>query len=122
MSETEIVNGNKEECDLWIDRKSRFGNPFSIEDAPDSFPEDVKREYVIHLYRTWFRCKVKNDEAFAEAVENLRGKKLGCHCKPKPCHGDVIKKWLDGYHFQEGRWWPPKNQSVVSTDTQGDTG
>jgi hypothetical protein len=25
----------------------------------------------------------------------LRGKTLGCFCKPHPCHGDIIAAYLD---------------------------
>ena len=25
----------------------------------------------------------------------LQGKTLGCFCKPDPCHGDIIKEYLD---------------------------
>ena len=26
---------------------------------------------------------------------SLYGKKLGCYCKPEPCHGDVVKSMVD---------------------------
>ena len=25
----------------------------------------------------------------------MQGKTLGCFCKPNPCHGDIIKEYLD---------------------------
>ena len=28
-------------------------------------------------------------------IEELRGKVLGCWCKPSPCHGDILLKILD---------------------------
>jgi hypothetical protein len=28
-------------------------------------------------------------------IEELKGKVLGCFCKPNACHGDVIKEYLD---------------------------
>jgi len=35
-----------------------------------------------------------NPELLKE-LEKLRGKILGCWCKPKACHGDVIIELLD---------------------------
>ena len=29
------------------------------------------------------------------ALSELRGKRLGCWCKPKPCHGDVLSALAD---------------------------
>jgi hypothetical protein len=26
----------------------------------------------------------------------LKGKRLGCFCKPLACHGDVIKEYIEG--------------------------
>lgn len=31
----------------------------------------------------------------SEAVNDLQGKTLGCWCKPKACHGDVIVSWIE---------------------------
>jgi hypothetical protein len=28
-------------------------------------------------------------------VKALRGKVLGCFCKPRPCHGDVLLEFVD---------------------------
>ncbi|WNZ62248.1 DUF4326 domain-containing protein [Myxococcus sp. MxC21-1] len=25
----------------------------------------------------------------------LRGKRLGCWCKPGPCHADILAEWVD---------------------------
>jgi len=92
---TEVVNGNEEECDVWVDRRSRFGNPFKIEDFTDEFSSKRARRLVVELYAQWFLHKVAADEEFKEAVEELELKKLGCHCKPKDCHADVIATYLD---------------------------
>ena len=35
------------------------------------------------------------DSEFATRVKGLRGKQLGCFCKPKACHGDVIVEYLE---------------------------
>ena len=95
---TVVVNFRKEPCDVKICRKPDnsipdppefgcFGNPFHL--------KDHGREECIRLYREYFHKRIKEDEAFREAIMSLKGKKLGCFCAPLPCHGDVIKEWLD---------------------------
>ena len=32
---------------------------------------------------------------------SLRGKKLGCWCKPDPCHGDVIIDYLNNLTYSD---------------------
>lgn len=92
---TEVVNGNNEDCDVWIDRRSRFGNPFKIEDFTDEMGREEARRLVVRLYEVYFEYRIERDDDFREAVEELKDKKLGCHCAPKLCHGDVIKGYLD---------------------------
>lgn len=73
---------------VYIGRPTFLGNPFVI--TPDH-----AREEVIEKYRQWFRDKLK-DPAFAERVIAYCGESdLACYCAPLPCHGDVIKAWLD---------------------------
>jgi len=105
---TDIVNGNKtdKEIDQWIDRRSKFGNPFKISDFNDNMSDEAARELVVDLYSNYFDKRIRHDEDFKKAVDNLKGKTLACHCKPKLCHGDVIIRYLDeGAFFQSGRWF-----------------
>ena len=71
-----------------IDRSTIFGNPFHI-------GKDGDREAVIDKYNEWFHLRLR-DETFTAAVEALRGKVLGCWCKPLACHGDIISEYLNG--------------------------
>ena len=63
-----------------------LGNPYPV--------SNYSREESIANYREDFLARVHQDEAFREAVENLRGGTLACWCTPKPCHGDVILEYL----------------------------
>ena len=72
-----------------IDRSSQFGNPFRLEKDGG----DYSREGSIEAYREWFAEQLEDDE-FRAAVEDLRGETIGCWCKPKACHGDVIVEYL----------------------------
>jgi hypothetical protein len=37
---------------------------------------------------------VLNNKELFDSLEELEGKTLGCHCKPKECHGDVLIELL----------------------------
>ena len=73
---------------VFIGRPSIFGNPFLI--GPDG-----DRSEVIRKYAAWFHAKLKGDPSFRNAVHALKGKALGCFCRPLPCHGDVIVDYLE---------------------------
>ena len=75
-----------------IDRDTRFGNPFRLKEDGG----DYTREESVVRYETWFKNEIQTDDDFRAAVEELRGETLGCWCKPKPCHGDVILAYLRG--------------------------
>ena len=86
---TQVVNLYKESYDVYCGRAGKgqdgyFGNPF-----PDPDPE-VAREN----FRAFFNVCIEEDPVYRARVVALRGKKLGCFCKPKPCHVDVIVEWI----------------------------
>jgi hypothetical protein len=91
---TELVNVSRygKEGVQMIDRDTRFGNPFRLKEDGG----DYTREESVARYETWFKNKIQSDDDFRAAVEELRGETLGCWCKPKPCHGDVILTYLRG--------------------------
>lgn len=93
MNKTRVVNKNHDQFDVYIGRGSVFGNPFII-------GEDGTRKEVIKKYRKWFFKKLKNPK-FQAAVNELKGKRLGCFCKPLDCHGDIIAKYLDKRKVKE---------------------
>lgn len=89
QSETTVVHNLHDEYDVYIGREvpehgipaSKWGNPFVLEEDTT-----VERDRVIALYRAWI---VEQPELIASLGE-LRGKRLGCWCAPKTCHGDVL--------------------------------
>jgi len=90
---TTVVNLRSEPYDVYIGRVGRgqdgsFGNPFRI--GPDG-----SRTETIERYRRYFWRRIATDRAFRARVEALRGKRLGCFCKPLACHGDVIAEYLN---------------------------
>ena len=81
---TNIVNLRKEPYDIYIGRGSKWGNPFII-------GKDGDREAVIAKYREWIMGK----EELLSDLEELKDKTLGCFCKPKACHGDILAELTD---------------------------
>ena len=76
---TKVVNLRKEQYDVYIGRGSKWGNPFRI-------GRDGDRKTVIEKYRKYIHLK----RDLINALPELKDKKLGCYCKPLPCHGDVL--------------------------------
>lgn len=83
-----VVHCQQQPYDVYIGRAnfrarlsaSKWGNPFVI-------GKDGTREEVIAKYRAWV---IQQPELMA-ALPELRGKVLGCWCKPAhACHGTVL--------------------------------
>jgi hypothetical protein len=74
-----VVHCRKEKYDIYIGRPSKWGNPFTV-------GKDGSREEVIKKYRAW----ILTQPLLITEVKELKGKVLGCWCKPLPCHGDVL--------------------------------
>lgn len=80
-----VVNIKTDKCDVYIGRGSPLGNPFII--GVDGNRDDVVEKYRIYLYKL-----IKDKEITKEYLISLDNKRLGCFCKPKRCHGDVVVK------------------------------
>lgn len=87
------VNLRHESYDVYIGRAGRgqdgyFGNPFKLKAQED-------RGTMIERYRTYFKKRIMADAKFRNRIQELHGKRLGCFCKPRTCHGDVIVEYLE---------------------------
>jgi len=80
-----VVNKHYEAYDVYIGRGSRLGNLRPINDAIGD-----TREVVIAWYRGWLWDQIKQGNITLSYLRSLDGKRLGCFCKPRPCHGDVV--------------------------------
>ena len=89
MKKTRVVHCKREPYDVYIGRGSVFGNPFAI--GVNSWTRDD----VIRLYKEWFYGRIEKMPIFKKKVLALRGQIIGCWCKPKACHGDVIVEYLE---------------------------
>lgn len=86
MPSTRVVNLSKEGADVYIARPSIWGNPYSHK--PDTLAEFrvATRSEAIQKYGEW----IVTQPALMAKLRELKGKTLGCFCKPKRCHGDIL--------------------------------
>jgi len=68
-----------EPFDVRIDRTTKWGNPFRV-------GEHGNRPTVIEKFEQYARGRPD----LISTLSELKGKRLGCHCKPLACHGDVL--------------------------------
>ena len=85
---TKVVNLYKEDYTIYIGRPSKWGNPFEI-------GKDGTREQVLEKYKKYI---LKKPELLS-MLPQLKNEVLGCFCKPKACHGDILIELLE-----EDRW------------------
>jgi len=95
MAKTRVVNVKHEECDVYIGREmpgfraSLFRNKFRS-------GVDGTRSEVIAMFRADILKRLETDSVLRAELEKLRGKRIGCWCKPRDCHGDVLVEILEG--------------------------
>lgn len=91
---------------VYVGRPTKWGNPFTIDDAREcGFLDDATdleaREFVTRCFRDWLTgtgepwwTGVESDARRRQALDmlaNLRGKDLACWCPlDQPCHADVL--------------------------------
>jgi hypothetical protein len=86
MSIPVVVNKANSPYTVYIGRGSKWGNPFTI-------GTDGTRKEVIQMYREYIQQKPE----LMSAIDELTGQTLGCFCKPKACHGDVLVELWQQY-------------------------
>ena len=80
-----VVNKYKSAYDVYIGRGSIWGNPFIA-----ATRSEVDRAIVIAKHKQYLWNQIKKSEITIDQLKALHGKRLGCFCKPKTCHGDNI--------------------------------
>lgn len=97
---TRVVNIYKEPYDVYIGRAGQgkdgyFGNDHPVGWMCPKCRVVHQQGEAVDAYEVDFNERIKNDPEFKRRVHELNGQRLGCFCKPRRCHGDVIKEWLD---------------------------
>lgn len=94
-----VVNVRREAYDVHIGRGGRWGNPYRL-------GQHGNREQVIERYRQLLKAAVRQGRVSVQELAELHGKRLGCYCAPKHCHGHVLVKaaaWANAQITAEGR-------------------
>ena len=87
---TRVVHVRKAPFDEYIGRsfvefpESIWHNPFKVEPG-------CGRKCVIEKFRQY----LLSNSALMARLHELKGKTLGCWCRPKECHGDVIAELVN---------------------------
>lgn len=107
---TRVVNRHKgASFDTYIGRGSPFGNPYSHHSLTTDAtrrPKTIRvrtRAVAIAKYREWITSGLVLEgwvKPTVQQILDLKSKRLGCSCKPAPCHGDVLAELAD-----RSTWW-----------------
>ena len=110
MSKTIVVNKYKETYDIYIGRSARkkdiskhFGNPFMV--------NNLSQSTAINMFRQWLKGESYHDidperrKWILENLHTLKGKRLGCFCKPFACHGDVLVELIEEGRTEWVKMW-----------------
>lgn len=108
--ETEVINIEQllfglNTNDIYIGREnlgmrlagSVWANPFRIDREAD-------RAKALRRYENYLRRKLRSDALLQQQVRLLKGHRLVCYCKPKACHGDVLKRVAELSDFEFRQW------------------
>lgn len=93
MEKTRVVHCKIATFDVYIGRPSKWGNPFShLKDKTRAIYVVKSRQIAIEKYEEWI---FQRPELLDAIKAELKGKVLGCWCKPASCHGDVLARMAD---------------------------
>jgi len=98
-------NWNQDSSFVYIGRPSIFGNPVELnKKCPVCGEYHCIGGATIECFTHYFYERLESDLDFQDRVSGLLSvhKTFGslslvCWCKPNPCHGDVIKGYLDKF-------------------------
>ena len=88
-----VVHFKKDDYDIYIGRlpDGEYNKWAYPKELRETFPEGTPRQEIIDAYEDYL---LSNKELMNDLHE-LKYKTLGCWCKPKSCHGDILKKYVD---------------------------
>lgn len=104
--QTRVVNRYKDKFDIDIGRlqgkKHHYGNPFShLGSSSLAIIKVCSRNYAIDAFRNWLSetdyldVEPERRDWILANLGFLKNKTLGCYCKPKSCHGDVLIEFIE---------------------------
>jgi hypothetical protein len=93
---TKIVNLNNSGYRIYIGRPSPWGNPWTHKESTIAkfkvnTPEEAVENYSKWLWGIDFTDVLQEKRWWIlDHLGDLRNQVLGCYCKPKICHGDIL--------------------------------
>lgn len=89
-----VVNINVEPYDVYGGRAGHgqdgwLGNPYKLKSEAD-------RSRILDLHKAYFRARIARDPEFKRRVLALKGRRVGCFCRPRACHLDVVAEYVNG--------------------------
>lgn len=83
--------------DVYVGRLMRFGRFTKAKMGADGgyFGNPCKGDDAVDDFKAYFKKRVEEDPEFRKRLVALKGKRLGCWCKPNPCHADVIASYVN---------------------------
>jgi hypothetical protein len=103
MPETKVVNVKTDQYDVYIGRFHKYGGPSlwsPLLISAYKYRKGMLKKYYDYVKHGILQGKtcggVKySAEEYMNELLKLDGKILGCHCKPKACHGDVLVRLIE---------------------------
>lgn len=94
-NKTKVVHFKKDLYDIYIGRlPAGKTNKWSYpKELRDSFPVGTPRKQIIEAYRDY----VESKPDLVSQLHEIKDKVLGCWCKPKSCHGDILVELISKY-------------------------
>ena len=98
---TKVVNLKLENYDVYIGRSGHgqdgyFGNLHFVRGICPICKIEHNRDQAIAAFKKDFYRRIMCDSEYLKRVIELKGKKLGCFCKPAyACHGDIIAEFVN---------------------------
>ena len=83
-----VVHCKKEPYDVYIGRPSKWGNPYSHKKGTTAKYQTKTRDEAVEAYKDY----ILNGEGkhLLKDLHELENQTIGCWCKPKKCHGDIL--------------------------------
>ena len=69
-------------------------NPFKVKKNKNEAKDGDNRDEIVSKFEVYMRNMLEENEELKTEFMKLKGKNLGCWCKPERCHGDILIKLL----------------------------
>lgn len=113
MNNINVVNKANQaptDRDFYVGRGSILGNPYTSKELikTNALYKTASKEEAIERYESALRLRInlKERSVLNEFNKMLKALEEGdinlvCYCAPNPCHGDVIKRILNGMYVKK---------------------